>query len=106
MACPGGCEAVLDTGTSLFVGPTEQSDAINKAIGGHELIPGTGEYFVRCKKLDDLPIIEFEFGGKTFPLTGHDYVLKVQVQKSINIIMYTVLMFCRIIYKFSCLIFL
>ena len=52
MACPGGCEAVLDTGTSLFVGPKEQSDAINKAIGGHELIPGTGEYFVRCKKLD------------------------------------------------------
>ena len=75
--CSGGCEAVLDTGTSLFVGPKEQSDAINKAIGGHELIPGTGEYFVRCKKLDELPIIEFEFGGKIFPLTGHDYVLKV-----------------------------
>jgi len=77
LACPGGCEAVLDTGTSLFVGPKEQSEAINKAIGGHELIPGTGEYFVRCKTLDDLPIIEFEFGGKVFPLSGHDYVLKV-----------------------------
>ena len=69
MACPGGCEAVLDTGTSLFVGPKEQSDAINKAIGGHELIPGTGEYFVRCKKLEELPIIEFAFGGKIFPLS-------------------------------------
>ena len=77
LACAGGCEAVLDTGTSLFVGPKEQSDAINKAIGGHELIPGTGEYFVRCKKLDTLPIIEFEFGGKVFPLSGPDYVLKV-----------------------------
>ena len=103
MACPGGCEAVLDTGTSLFVGPKEQSDAINKAIGGHELIPGTGEYFVRCKKLDDLPIIEFEFGGKIFPLTGHDYVLKVQ--RSSNMIMYTVFMFCRITYQIHCFIF-
>ena len=77
MACPGGCEAVLDTGTSLFVGPTEQATAINEAIGGHELLPGTGEYIVPCRKLDELPIIEFEFGGKVFPLTGHDYVLKV-----------------------------
>ena len=78
LACPGGCEAVLDTGTSLFVGPTEQATAINKAIGGHELLPGTGEYIVPCRKLDELPIIEFEFGGKVFPLTGHDYVLKVR----------------------------
>jgi len=77
LACPGGCEAVLDTGTSLFVGPTEQATAINEAIGGHELLPGTGEYIVPCRKLDELPIIEFEFGGKVFPLTGHDYVLKV-----------------------------
>ena len=80
MACPGGCEAVLDTGTSLFVGPTEQATAINEAIGGHELLPGTGEYIVPCRKLDELPIIEFEFGGKVFPLTGHDYVLKVSYQ--------------------------
>ena len=77
LACAGGCEAVLDTGTSLFVGPKDESDAINKAIGAIELIPGTGEYFVRCKRLDYLPIIEFEFGGKKFPLSGHDYVLKV-----------------------------
>ena len=67
-------------GTSLFVGPTEQATAINEAIGGHELIPGTGEYIVPCRKLDELPIIEFEFGGKVFPLSGHDYVLKVNGQ--------------------------
>ena len=77
LGCSSGCEAVLDTGSSLLVGPKEQSDAINKAIGGKEAIPGTGQYMVDCDTLASLPAVEFEFGGKVFPLSGPEYVLKV-----------------------------
>ena len=77
LACNGGCEAILDTGTSLNVGPTEESKAINEAIGAKEVIPGTGQYQVDCDVVDQLPPIEFEFGGKIFTLSGSDYILKV-----------------------------
>ena len=76
MACSGGCEAILDTGTSLNVGPTKESKAINEAIGAKEVIPGTGQYQVDCDVVDQLPAIEFEFGGKVFVLNGADYILK------------------------------
>jgi len=77
IACSGGCEAILDTGTSLNVGPTKESKAINEAIGAKEVIPGTGQYQVDCDVVDQLPAIEFEFGGKVFVLNGADYILKV-----------------------------
>jgi len=77
VACSGGCEAILDTGTSLNVGPTKESKAINEAIGAKEVIPGTGQYQVDCDVVDQLPAIEFEFGGKVFVLNGADYILKV-----------------------------
>merc|ERR1712038_958921 len=76
MACSGGCEVVMDTGTSLIVGPKAQINAINKAIGA-KIIPITGEGIVDCAKISELPTIEFELGGKKYPLTGEDYILKV-----------------------------
>jgi len=77
IGCNGGCTAIVDTGSSLLVGPTEQTDAINKMIGGVELIPGTGQYMIVCSKIDTLPDIDFVIGGKAFTLTGRDYVLQV-----------------------------
>ena len=40
------------------------------------MIPGTGQYQVDCDVVDQLPAIEFEFGGKVFVLNGADYILK------------------------------
>merc|ERR1712179_521002 len=46
VGCDGGCTAIVDTGSSLMVGPTAETNAINKMIGGVELIPGSGQFFI------------------------------------------------------------
>jgi len=80
MGCDGGCKAIVDTGSSLLVGPTDETRAINKKIGGVELIPGTGQFFMDCNSIDSLPDINFMLNGQPFALTGRDYVLEITQQ--------------------------
>lgn len=40
LACDGGCQAIVDSGTSLLTGPTNQMDQINQAIGAFKFIAG------------------------------------------------------------------
>jgi len=77
MGCTGSCVAIVDTGSSLLVGPVDQVHTINRRIGGLELVPGTGEYFLDCNKIDTLPDIDFMLGGQAFTLGPHDYVLEI-----------------------------
>ena len=70
----------MDTGSSLLVGPVEEVRTINRKIGGVELVPGTGQYFVDCNSLDSMPVIDFMLNGQPFALTGRDYVLSITQQ--------------------------
>ncbi|XP_054891629.1 napsin-A [Poeciliopsis prolifica] len=72
--CKDSCQAIVDTGTSLIVGPAAEVRALNKAIGALPLL--MGEYMIDCKKIPTLPVVSFDIGGKVFNLTGEDYVMQ------------------------------
>lgn len=54
-------EAAIDTGSSLFVLPTSESEKINAIIGAKK--SWNGQYTVDCKTLDKLPPLTLQFGG-------------------------------------------
>ncbi|XP_078485978.1 cathepsin D isoform X2 [Ciona intestinalis] len=73
-ACVSGCKAIVDSGTSLLAGPTDEIEKINKLIGATKFL--NGEYIVQCNKMATMPDITFSLSGVKYTLKPSDYVMK------------------------------
>lgn len=81
----GATTAIADTGTSLLIGPKQQLRTLLEAVGIAPVSASGGgggledgeQYTLPCDQVDQLPTISFEIGGRTYELSGHEYVLEM-----------------------------
>lgn len=66
--------AIMDTGTSLIVGPTKDIAVIAGKVGAVQNPTSTGQYMVDCQIIPNMPPIHINFGGQTYTLTPEQYV--------------------------------
>ncbi|XP_054684160.1 pepsin A-like [Grus americana] len=70
IACSFGCEAIVDTGTSLLAMPNSAVSTILRILGASS----NGE--INCKAVNKLPSIIFRINGKAFPVPPRAYVIE------------------------------
>jgi len=71
-------KVILDTGTSILAGPSEEVAAIAKSVGATPFPLRPSEYIIDCNAIPSLPVLSVTMAGKTFTLSGDEYVLNVQ----------------------------
>ncbi|XP_075404152.1 pepsin A [Tenrec ecaudatus] len=76
IACNGGCQAIVDTGTSLLSGPSNAITNIQSYIGASQ--NSNGQMVVSCSAINNLPNIVFTINGVQYPLPPSAYILQSQ----------------------------
>lgn len=70
----GKTDAIVDSGTSLIVGPSKAIHSIANKIGASPTI--TGQYTVDCETLDSIPDITWAINGKEYTVAGKDLTIQ------------------------------
>jgi len=70
----GKTNGIVDSGTSLLVGPTAEVAKIAEQVGAKANF--MGEYTIDCDKVDAMPDVTFRIDGKNYSVPGKDVVLK------------------------------
>ncbi|XP_008287656.1 pepsin A-like [Stegastes partitus] len=74
VACAGGCEAVVDSGTSVIIGSGDDVSNINGWLGATSDEYGTAA--ISCSFINLLPDVVFSINGYSFSLPPSAYVMK------------------------------
>ncbi|GCC30849.1 hypothetical protein chiPu_0009303 [Chiloscyllium punctatum] len=74
VACSGGCQAIVDTGTSLLTGPNTAISTIQQYIGATQGYYGQSS--INCNNLPNMPNVVFTINGVDYPLTPSEYTIQ------------------------------
>ncbi|XP_046890409.1 gastricsin-like isoform X1 [Hypomesus transpacificus] len=70
--CSQGCQAIVDTGTSMLTAPSSLMGGIMQSIGAQR--DQYGQYVVDCSQASNLPTLSFTISGVSFPLPPSAYI--------------------------------
>ncbi len=67
-------DGIVDSGTSLLVGPSSDVKQIGNAIGAKQTL--TGQFTIDCDKVDSIPDMTWTIDGKEYTLPGDKLVIQ------------------------------